>query len=293
MIKFEVLEPSTIKEAISLLEKYGSEAMVLAGGTDLIPHLNQRVLNCKYLINIKQIPGLQGISSNQENGIHIGALTKIRTLEKSPLLKDHCQPLWEAAGLLGSVQVRNLATIGGNLCNAAPSAEMAPPLLALDAQVKIASRNGQRIIPLKDFFLGPGKTALGPFEILLEINLQPLPVGTGGTYYKLSIRKAMDIAIVGVASVITLEDGVCKNCRIALGAVAPTPIRAIRAEKMLEGQKLELELLDRAAEAAMEEARPISDHRSSAEYRREMVRALTIKTVQQAALLASGNRGIK
>ncbi len=283
MIRFDFVEPASLEEAITLLKQYGDDARVLAGGTDLLPRLKQRLLNIKYLINIKKIPGMTIIEYDSKSGLKIGALTTMSSLEKSSLVRDSCPPLWEAASMLGSVQVRNLATLGGNLCNAAPSAETAAPLLALDAQVNIIGPSGERHMQLKDFFTGPGKTALAKGEILRAIIIPPLPSKTGGNYFKLGTRQAMDIAVVGVASVVTVQDGTCIKCHIALGAVAPTPMRAIKAENLLQGKKLEAEIIEKAGLQAMEESKPISDHRGSAEYRREMVRALTIRTVQEAA----------
>lgn len=287
MIRFDYVEPASLEEAISLLKKYGDDARVLAGGTDLLPRLKQRLLNIKYLINLKKIPGLDGIEHDPKQALKIGSLSTIRSLEKSTLIRDSYRPLWEAARVLGSVQVRNLATLGGNLCHAAPSAETAAPLLALDAKVNVAGPSGERQMQLKDFFTGPGKTALQKGEILKEIIIPLLPSKTGGSYFKLGARQAMDIAVVGVASVVSMKDGICCKCHIALGAVAPTPIRAIKAENMLQGKKFEPDILEKAGLQAMEEAKPISDHRGSAEYRKEMVKALTIRTLQEAAKRAA------
>lgn len=283
MIRFDFLEPASLEEAISLLQKYGDEAKVLAGGTDLLPRLKQRLLNIKYLVNLKKVPGLSGIVKDPKGALRIGSLATMRELEKSDLIRDSYKLLWEAASAVGSVQVRNLATVGGNLCHAAPSAETAAPLLALEAQANIAGPSGERTIPLKDFFAGPGKNVMQKGEILKEIMIPALPPRTGGHYFKLGSRQAMDIAVVGVASVVTMKDGICGKCQIALGAVAPTPIRATKAENLLQGKKLEPQILEKAGIQAMEEAKPISDHRGSAEYRREMVKALTIRTVQEAA----------
>lgn len=289
MIRFDYLEPATLAEASSLLKKYGAEARVLAGGTDLLPRLKQRAINARFLINIKRIPGLEGISFVRGEGLKIGSLTTIREMEKSALLCRDYHPLWEAARVLGSVQVRNLATLGGNLCHAAPSAETTAPLLALEALACIAGPRGERKMPLQDFFLAPGKTALERDEILKEVIIPPPPPNTGGTYFKLSPRRAMDIAIVGVAAVVTLEGDICRRCRIALGAVAPTPIRATKAEAVLEGKRLEPGLLEEVGKQAMREAKPITDHRGSAEYRSEMVKTLTIRAVREAAHQASSN----
>lgn len=287
MIRFDYIEPASLEEAVSLLKKYGDDARVLAGGTDLLPRLKSRLLNIKYLINLKKIPGLNGIELDPKQGLKIGSLTTIRDMEKSTLIRDSYRPLWEAARALGSVQVRNLATLGGNLCHASPSAETAAPLLALEAQLNITGPVGERRMQFKDFFAGPGKTAMQRGEILKEIIIPPLPSKTGGHYFKLGSRQAMDIAIVGVASVVTMKDGICIKCRIALGSVAPTPIRAIKAENMLQGKRLEPEILERVGRQAMDEARPISDLRGSAEYRKEMVKALTIRTLQEAAKRAA------
>ncbi len=291
MIRFDFLEPASLDEAISLLQKYGDDAKVLAGGTDLLPRLKQRLSNVKYLINIKKIPGMAGMARDPKQGLRIGSLTTMRELEKSTIIRDSYRPLWEAACAVGSVQVRNLATVGGNLCHAAPSAETAPPLLALEAQMSITGPSGERLVPLKDFFAGPGKNVMRKGEILKEIIIPPLLPGTGGHYYKLGSRQAMDIAVVGVASVVTMRNGICERCRVALGAVAPTPVRAIRAENLLQGKRLEPGTLETAAIRAVEDASPISDHRGSAEYRREMVKALTIRTVQEAAKRAAAGTG--
>lgn len=287
MIRFDFLEPASLDEAMSLLREYGDDARVLAGGTDLLPRLKQRLLNIKYLINLKKVPGLTGIVLDSKQGLRIGSLTTMRDLEQSGLIRDSYKVLWEAAGAVGSVQVRNLATVGGNLCHAAPSAETAAPLLALEAHVNIAGPSGERQIQLKDFFAGPGKNVMQKGEILKEIIIPPLLPRTGGHYFKLGSRQAMDIAVVGVASVVTMKDGICSKCRIALGAVAPTPVRAMKAENLLQGKKLEPQILEKAGLQAMEEAKPISDHRGSAEYRKEMVKALTIRTVQEAARRAA------
>ncbi len=190
--------------------------------------------------------------------------------------------LAESGALVGSVQVRNLATIGGNVCNAAPSADMVPPLLALDAEAVIAGPKGQRRVPLTSFFLGVRRTVLGPDELLLEIVAPPPGPRSGGHYLRHTPRRELDIAVVGVASQLTLSNGVCGKARIALAAVAPVPLRATAAEEALEGQPVTPSLIERAAELAVQAARPISDQRGSVEFRRHLVRVLTRRTLTTA-----------
>jgi len=281
--EFEYFEPSTLSEAISLLEQYNGTAKILSGGTDLLVAMKEKGLTPGYLINIKCIPDLAYIKYDEE-GLRIGALTTIREIEKSNLIKEKFSILAQAAGVLGSVQVRNRATLGGNLCNAAPSAEMAPALLVLDAQVKIIGRNGERVLPLEKFFVGPGLTVLEK-EILTEIRVPPTSSHTKGVYIKHSPRRAMDIAVVGVAVAATLDENKTKfkNVKIALGAVAPTPIRAFEAEKVLEGKKIGNDLIEKASQVAQGETRPISDVRGSDWYRKEMVKVLVRRALQQVS----------
>ncbi|MDO8691040.1 MAG: FAD binding domain-containing protein [Dehalococcoidia bacterium] len=287
MVRFEYLEASTIKEAVSLLSRYREEATAIAGGTDLVVQMRYRDLAPKYLINLKTIPGLDYISE-ESGGLRIGALATIRAVETSPLVKERFGVLAQAAHLVGSVQVRNLATIGGNLCHAAPSADTAPPLLALGAKVKLTGPDGTRTLPLEDFFEGPGKTALKEGEILTELQIPTPAPRSGGVYLKHSIRRAMDIAFIGTAVVVEMANGngTCKDIRIALGAVAPVPMRALKAEAHLRGKKLEEGLLREAGEIASQECSPISDIRCSAEHRSEIVKVFVRRATQQAAELA-------
>lgn len=282
MVRFEYLEPTSLEEAISLLDKHWGQVRVLAGGTDLLVRLKQRVVRPQYVLNIKRVPELDKVSYGKRQGLRIGALTTIRAIETSPVIKEHYPVLAEAASVLGSVQVRNLATVGGNLCNASPSAEMPPGLLAYGAKARIVGPKGERTVPLDQFFLGPGQSCLQQGELLAEVLVPEPPPNTAGVYIKLSPRAAMDCAVVGVAAVVTLENGKCKDCRIALGAVAPTPLRPRSAEDLLRGQPLDPALREKAGQAAMEEATPITDVRGSAEYRKEMVKVLTRRAVQQA-----------
>ena len=282
--KFECLEPRTVQEACSLLSQYKEKARVIAGGTDLLVKMKNREIRPQYLISFRNISHLNYIEHEEAEGLRIGTLATLNALETSTLVQGKSGVLAQAIRQMASPPIRSLATIGGNLCNAVPSADTAPPLIVMGAKLKLVSPNGERIILLQEFFTGPEETILGDGEILEEIRVpNPLP-HSGGVYIKLMMRRALDLAIVGVAAMITRDPakGVCQDIRIALGAVAPTPIRAREAESILKGKSLEDKLIAQAGQAAANEAHPISDIRSSAEYRREMVGVLTRRVVSQA-----------
>ncbi len=282
-MRFEYIKPKTIKEAISLLSRYNGQSKVIAGGTDLVVQMRDRLIRPGNVIDITGIEELSYIDINDEKGLLIGALTPIRDLEKSAELKRSYPIISQAASQLGSVAIRTMGTIGGNLCNASPSAETAPALIVLSAKARIVGPSGERVVPLEDFFVGPGSTALEAGELLVEIQVPaPLP-HTGGIYLKHAIRGSIDLAIVGVAVALTLEtkSKVCQDMKIALGAVAPTPIRARKAEKILIGNTINDDLIRRCAQAAADEARPISDARASAEYRKEMVKVFTRRSIRE------------
>lgn len=289
MVRFEYLEPKTLPKAITFLSQHGNESKVLAGGTDLLRALKQRTLRPRYLVNIKYIPQITKITLSPRTSLKIGAACTMGSLEFSHIVKERSQALFEAVHLLGSPQVRNLATIGGNLCNAAPSAETASILLARDARAHIAGSKGETVVILESFFTGPGQTILKTGELLTYISIPDAPPGTGEAYIKHSPRGSMDIAVVGVAAVVTLspEGDRVKHCAIALGAVAPTPVRARKAENLLVGQTPSEKLISEVARQASQEARPISDIRGSAEYRREMVAVLTSRALRLALERAS------
>ncbi len=281
--RFEYLAPKTLGEALSLLARYKAKARVIAGGTDLLPKLKRRDIKTPdYVIDLKNIPGLDYIKHSKSQGLRFGSLTTIRAIEASPVIQEGFNVLFQAAQSMASPQVRNRGTIAGNICNAVPSADAAPALLALEARIKLISPKGERIVDIKDFFTGPNKTVLTPEELVHEIQVPDLPPHSRGTYLKLSPRQAMDLAIVGVAVVVTTNGSICRDIRIALGAVAPTPMRARRAEDIIRGQKLSDALIEKTAAMASEECRPISDQRASAEYRCDMVRVLTRRAINQA-----------
>jgi carbon-monoxide dehydrogenase medium subunit len=217
----------------------------------------------------------------------VGAAVTARELELDPRVREDYLSLAEGGALIGSVQVRNLATVGGNLCNAAPSADLAPPLMALEAEAVIAGPRGKRQVPLAEFFQGVRRTVLAPDELLVELVVPAPGPRSGGNYLRHTPRRELDIAVVGVASQLTLSNGVCAKARIALAAVAPTPVRATAAEQALEGQPVTPEQIERAAELAVSAAQPISDQRGSAEFRRHLVRVLTRRTLTSALTRAS------
>lgn len=280
--RFDYLAPKTINEALSMLSQYKGEAKVIAGGTDLIPKLKRRQIETPaYIIDLKGIPDLDYIQYDETGGLRFGVLTTIRAIETSPVIRERFRVLAQAASSMASIQVRNKGTIAGNICNAVPSADAAPALLTLQARLKIASQKGEKTVDIDDFFAGPNETILSDEELLTEIMVPDLPPKSRGIYLKLGPRKSMDLAIVGVAVVFVEENGICKDVRIALGAVAPTPMRVKKAEFLLIGKKLSDGLVDSAAQIASEESQPIDDHRASSEYRREMVRVLTKRALNE------------
>ena len=282
--RFEYIEPRSIPEICSLLYRYGDEAKILAGGTDLLVRMKEKEIRPRYLIDLKAIPGLNFIRYVEGSGITIGALTCLSDLEESPLIQEKARILTRAAPTIGAIQTRNKATLGGNLCNASPASDMAPALLALEARIKLIGLGGERIIPLEDFFLGPGKTCLNPGEILAEIIIPGKMLGKTGVYLKHSTRRALDLAIVSTA--VVMETGsdraYIQDIKIALGAVAPTPLRLKSVEEMLKQELPEEPLLEQAAQKAATEVSPITDLRASAEYRREMVRVLLKRGIKSA-----------
>ncbi len=280
--RFEYLAPRTLDEAISLLSQHDGEARVTAGGTDLMNKMKRREETPQYLVGLKNIPGLDYIDYDEAQGLRFGPLVTIHAVETSPLIRDRFPVLSQAASTMASAQIRNLGTVVGNLCSAVPSADMAPGLVVLGAKLKTASIKGERTIAVEDFFTGPEESVLARDELVVEVQVPSPPPHSGMGYIKHTVRAAMELAIVGVAALVTLQDGVCREVKIALGAVAPIPIRATRAESVLKGKLFSAELVKQAAETAVEEARPISDIRASAEYRKEMVRVLTQRVLNQA-----------
>ncbi|MGA2464722.1 MAG: xanthine dehydrogenase family protein subunit M [Thermodesulfobacteriota bacterium] len=298
MKKFDYFRPKTFEEALTLLAQYGEKAKLIAGGTDIIVMIKQKTMAPDVLISLQGIPGLDQIKFN--GSLSIGPMVTHRAIEKFEVIRKNFSALTDAADFLGSIQIRNVATIGGNICTAAPSADTATPLLVLGTQVRIKSLKEERTIPIEEFFKGPGKTVLKPGELVKELIIpKPLP-NTGSAYYKLQRRLALDLPILGVSVLISLDKNkvtcsdmlctaspissvlhkmeedqiVCKEVRIALGVAAPTPLRSVKAEALLRGKKLSDELLEEVAATAAKEAQPRDSIRGEAWYRRDMIKVL-------------------
>lgn len=288
---FEYFEPKNLEEASALLSKYGHRAEILAAGTDLIVAMRDKKKCPKYVINIKSIPNLRYIKCDENDELKIGSLSTIRDIEEWPAVQEKFPVLKQAASLLGTPQIRNRGTVGGNLCNASPAADMATPLIALDAKAGIYGMKGNRVIDLRDFFVGPGKTVLADSEILEEVKVPAFPFFSGGCFLKLGRTKMADLSVINVAVTISVgNDGKrCKDARIAIGAVAPTPIRAKKAEVSLIGNTLRESLLEEASALAAEESKPINDVRGTKWYRKEMVKVLTRRAIETAVKEAVSN----
>ena len=281
MRRFELALPESLDDCLRLLAQRGPETKLLAGGTDLLPQMKNGVVIPKRVIDLSGVARVKILECDAK-GLRIGSAVPARQVEQDTRVRDTYTAVAESAALLGSVQVRNLASVGGNICNAAPSADMAPPLIAMEAQAVIAGPKGERCVPLSDFFTGVRKTVVGPDELLVEIFVPAPGLHSGGCYIRHTPRRELDIAVVGVASQVTMANGVCAKARIALAAVAPTPVRATAAEAALESKALTLELIERAADLAGQAAKPISDQRGSADFRRHLVRVLTRRTLTTA-----------
>lgn len=286
-MQFQYLSPSTLNEATALLARYEGKARVIAGGTDLFILLNKREIRPEYVIDLEGIIGLNLIKYDRQKGLYLGPLTTIRSLEKSQQLQRHFPVLSMAAGNLGSVAIRNIATVGGNLCNALPSAEMAPTLIGLSTRLVLTSTVRNRTVLLEDFFTGSCQTILQSDEILTEIQV-PLATNTSGVYFKYSPRGTIDPAVVNLALIITYEKdkATCQEARIVMGAVGPTPMRAKKAEDILRGEKISPSLTIKCGEAAAKAAQP----RTSPEYKREIIRVLVKRALETIQNTDYGNK---
>lgn len=295
MLPFEYFEPTTLRQASALLAKYGEEARILNGGTDLIVRTRMHFWRPKYVVNIKRIRGLDGLRLSRGQGLRMGALVTFRRAETDPVVQRRFGLLSAAAIAVGGVQIRNLGTYAGNACNASPAADTTPAMVALGAQVKIYGPDGERTIPIEGLFAGVGRNTLKPGEIVMEFQIPTPAPRTGAIYIKHSPRSQMDISVVGVASVVTLApgDGHCIDARIALGAVAPTIIRASKAEAILKGNELTEEVIARAAAAAAAECSPIGDLRASADYRKDMVEVIAKRATSYAFEMARTGMTVK
>lgn len=284
MRPFEYFAPQSLHQAVELL---GPGTAVLAGGTDLFLKMERRQVQPDAVVDLKRIPGLDSVTPS-DDGLRIGALALMDTLASSPTVLGDDNALARAARVVGSAQTRNRATIGGNLANASPAADTAPALMVLGAMVRASSAEGTREMPVDELFVAPGKTALRDGELLAEVVIPPLPARSASSFQR-CVRTAMDIAVVNCAAFVRLDGDTIAEARVALGAVGPTPMRATDAERLLVGQPFSAAAADAAAESAGDQARPIDDVRAGADYRREMVRVLTRRALQEAVEHARGD----
>ena len=278
---FEYFSPATISEAIALLQKHGDGAKILSGGQSLIPMMKVRLARPEYIVDINRIANLQYVK--EEDGfLKIGGLTRESDLEVSNLIRSKYPIVLDTAAMIADPQVRNMATVGGNLAHGDPANDHPATMLALGAEITATGQGGERAIPIKDFFLSVFTTALEHGEILTEIRIPIPPPGSGGAYFKLE-RKVGDFATVGVAAQVTLDGvGVCRRAGIGLTNVGATPIKATRAESFLAGKRMDEQQIGQAAQLAAEDAQPSSDLRGSAEYKVSMVRELTKRALVRA-----------
>jgi xanthine dehydrogenase FAD-binding subunit len=282
--RFDYFAPESLDGAIAILRERGDGGRLLAGGTDLLVQMKEAGVHPPYVVSLRRLRELRGITFDEQQGLRIGAMTTMAEVADNPIVRKRYPVLVDGASIVGSVQTRNMATIGGNICNAAPSADTAPPLLVLGSQVEIAGSGGRRQVPVEGFFAGPGRTILGRNEILIGLAIPTPAPRSGGLYERHTPRAEMDIAVVGVAALVTLEPDrdLIREVRIALGAVAPTPLRAPETEAFLAGQPPSEDVFERGAELAAEASRPISDVRGSAAFRRHLVRVMTARCLRAA-----------
>jgi CO/xanthine dehydrogenase FAD-binding subunit len=275
--RFDYLAPKTINEVCLLLSKYGDKVKIMSGGTDLLVSMRQKKIKPGYVINIKGIPKLDYIHYSQKEGLRIGALATLHSIAISRVIGERFGLLRTACHKIGTPQVRNMGTIGGNICNGGPSQDSVPSLLVLGARLKLVSLQQERIVPIDEFFIGPFQTAIDQMELLTEIQIPTPPPGSATCYKWLSKRNEIDETLVGVAVLMKADsaDNVCRDIKIGLCSVSPTPIRATRAEQMLQGQKIESKTIELASRVAAEETSP----RSRAQYRRQMTSFLVKRAI--------------
>ena len=281
MIRFDYQEPTTLKKAFGLMEKYGDDARVIAGGTSLIIMMRQRLLMPKVVISLGRIPKFDKISYNAKDGLRIGAGARHRNIELSPAVKKHYPLLHETFRKVAQPRIRNMGTVGGNLAGGDPLTDPGASLIALDAEVTLASSKGKRTLRLNEFFIDYYQTALEPAELLTEIHVPP-PERPGWSHIKFTPRSVEDFATVGVAITLKANNGACEDVRLGLNSVASTIVHAKRAEEVLRGKPITEAALREMGEVASTECDPTDDNRGSADYKREMVKVLVRRAANEA-----------
>jgi CO/xanthine dehydrogenase FAD-binding subunit len=280
--RFELLEPTSVKVVCDILQR-NNDTRVIAGGTDLLVNMKKKVIMAGTLVSLDKISELKDVSYSGKTGLTMGSMVRIADVAESPIIKTNYTILATAAGKLGSLQIRNRATIGGNICSARPAADTIGPLIAYGAVARIASPDGAREEAIETIFKGPGQTTIRKGEFLTAITIKSPEENTVSSYIKFGVRRAMDIAVVSVTSLITLKNGTCSLARLVLGAVAPTFIRCLKAEEFLLGKDLSEDVAEQASQLATEASRPISDFRASADYRRHLVQVLVKRSLLETA----------
>jgi len=276
--RFEI--PKNLDQVYEIIGNTNGEVRPLAGGTDLIDQIRQGRRNPSVVVDMKRIPELNRLDWEPNIGLHIGAATSCARVYEDETVNEYYPAIADSSRLIGSIQIQNRAALGGNVCNGVPSADTVPSLLVYETKAVIGGPRGQREVPLEEFFLAPGKTVLDADEILIELLIPQPPVNSYSHYLRFIPREEMDIAVAGVASFVALkESGDCDKVRIALASVAPTPVCATQAEVILTGQSPSYDLLEEASEKAVVHANPINDVRGTIEYRRDLVRVLTRRTL--------------
>ncbi len=277
--KFDYLRPKTTEELVGLMAEYGEDAKLLAGGTDLLVLMRDKLIRPRYVIDLKGIGELRGLSWDEKRGLRIGATATLNELLESEVVKERFSVLWSAVGVLADPTLRNRATLVGNICNASPAADTAPALLVLDAEVEVAGKDGERIIPIRDFFTGVKRTSLKPGEFVRAVRIPNPPEGAKGGYYKWGRTRGEDLAVVGVAALVANSGR--RIMRVALSSVFKTPLRVFEVEKIFEGEGPLGEQIERAVSVVREKIAPITDVRGGKEYRLHMAGALTRRALEE------------
>jgi carbon-monoxide dehydrogenase medium subunit len=283
MRDFYFHSPSTLEEALDFLNEYQDDGRPMAGGTALVVMMKQSLVDADHLISLARVPGLTGIRA-EADGLHIGAQTHHREVEQSALVKQYAPLLAEVYRHVATVRIRNVATVGGGIAHADPAQDPPPGLIALDAKVKLQSKNGERILPINEVFVDYYETAIEPGELLTEVIVPPQASSTKAAYIKFLPRTMDDYATVAVAAKAELNNGTIHNLRVALGAAAPTPVHATTVEQALEGQVATPEAIRRAAEAVADEVDPLDDFRGSSDYKRDMAVVFTRRALERVLL---------
>lgn len=280
--RFDYYAPATVEEACRLADEKGEGAMFMAGGTDLLIKNKRRMIDIKTVIDIKRIKDLDGISFDIKNGLTVGSTATLTSIENHSVIRDKYPAIAQAAHATANVQIRNMGTLAGNLCNASPSAENAPALMAMKATVTLISSKGSRQVKLDEFFTGPGKTVMNKGELLTAINVPLPPQGSGTSYQHISARGKVDISAVGVGAMLIMNNDICEDARIFLGAVAAVPMMAVNAQNILRGSRITEEIIQNAGLEASKECSPITDMRATSEYRKLMVAVLTGRAIDES-----------